>query len=258
VKQKNRERWRRLPWWGKLVIFSLVGSGLIFVAGAVGYVGLQLYSQTQSNSPDPIGRWFRDRSSRPDLITITNRQPCPGAPFILPSDGFIGLLYRDPAGPYNLFRRHTGIDIFGDGTAGEVPVYAAYDGYLTRLDDWKATVAIAHDDPLVEGRKIWTYYTHMASSDGETSFIAEAFPPGTKSKYVKQGTLLGYQGEYAGNVPYSVGLHVHFSIVTSEADGSIKNEGELKNTLDPSPYLGMNVAIDNLPSRPIRCGDGMP
>jgi hypothetical protein len=95
----------------------------------------------------------------------------------------------------------------------------------------------------------------MASEDGSQSFISEAFPPGTYGKPVQQGEFLGFQGDWAGNVSYSVGLHVHFSIVTSEADGSFRNEGVLGNTLDPSPYLGMDVKIDNLPARPIQCSE---
>jgi hypothetical protein len=148
-----RNRWRRLPFWAK-VLTGLLTIGMVLGFFLVAYVYFQ---GSRTNSPQAIGRWFRDRSERPALMTITNQEPCPGAPFILPSDGFIGLLYRDTSGPYNVLNRHTGIDIFGDGRPGEVPIYAAYDGLLTRLDDWHSTVIIQHDDPLVEGRKIWTY-----------------------------------------------------------------------------------------------------
>jgi hypothetical protein len=173
--------------------------------------------------------------------------------FLLPSSGFIGLLYRDPARPYHIFRRHTGVDIFGNGEPGDVPVVAVYDGYLTRLNDWFATVIIRHDDPLQLGRTIWTYYTHMGNRSGTTSFVSDEFPPGTADKFVKQGTLLGYQGKYAG-IGVPVGLHVHLSIVASDADGSFKNEAILDNTLDPSPYFGLPLNIDDHPKRPIKCG----
>jgi len=227
---------------------------LIGLVGAVGggVVALRVYSRAQSDSNRYIVRWFSDPASRADLITV-QRAPCPGAPFLLPSDGLIGLLWGDPAAPYTLFRRHSGIDIFGDGAPGQVPVVAAYDGYLTRLPDWKASVIIRHDDPLQPGRTIWTYYTHMASRDGSVSFIAPAFPPGTRDVWVRQGTLLGYQGEYAGNSPAPIGMHLHFSIVKSGPDGSFKNEARVGNTLDPSPYLGMPLAIAAKPARPIRC-----
>ncbi|MCB9452320.1 MAG: M23 family metallopeptidase [Anaerolineaceae bacterium] len=236
-------------WIRRLLILGVV---LVLVVGG-GYAGFRLYSASQSNSIAPIQQWFSDVASRRALITMRNQVACPGAPFILPSDGFIGLLWNDPAGPYTLLNTHTGVDIFGDGEPGEVPVYAAYDGYLTRLDSWFSTVIIRHDDPLQPGRIIWTYYTHMAARDGEESFIAPEFPPGTHGVWVTQGTLLGYQGEYAGEGARPIGLHLHFSIVQSEPDGAFKNESRVANTLDPSPYLGMPVAITGFPERPINC-----
>ena len=165
--------------------------------------------------------------------------------------GFIGLLWRDTAGPYNATRRHTGLDIFSGKPAGTAPIYAVYDGYLTRLDDWRSTVIIRHDDPLQEGRIIWTYYTHMASRNGQDIFISPQFPQGTYSQFVAQGTLLGYQGEY--NPAFAVAVHLHISIVTSENNGSFKNESVLANTLDPSPYFGLDVNADNQPERPVTC-----
>lgn len=240
-------RMRRLPLWVKIIL-GIVGT--VFI-GFCAYAGLFVYSQTLSDSNRYIRRWFNDPTSRPDLITV-QREPCGDAPFLLPSDGFIGLLWRDPAAPYNVLRRHTGIDIFGNGDPGDVPVYAAYEGYLTRLTDWVSTVIIQHRDPFDPERFIWTYYTHMASADGD-SFIVDAFPPGVSHIWVEQGTLLGYQGEFTGNSPIPIGMHLHFSIVTSEADGSFKNEADIDNTLDPSPYLGLPLDIGISPARPIRC-----
>jgi len=204
------------------------------------------------DSNNVIARWFTDPASRPALVTVMNRAACPDAPFILPSDGFIGLLWGDPAAPYSAFNPHSGIDIFGDGAPGTVPVYAAYGGWLTRLDDWLSTVIIRHDDPLGTGRTIWTYYTHMAARSGSQSFISPEFPVGTLEQPVAQGTLLGYQGEYAG-AGAPIGLHLHFSIAQSDDAGSFRNEAQIANTLDPSPYLGMALTIGAAPARPIRC-----
>lgn len=248
MRQKIGARFRRLPWWGRGLVI-LAGGGLMAGGGSV---GLLLYSQSYSNSNEYINRWFADPSSRANLTTI-QREPCPGAPFLLPSDGLIGLLYRDTDLPYNLLHRHTGLDIFGDGEPGTVPVYAAYEGYLTRLDAWKSTVILRHNDPLHPGQTIWTYYTHMASKDGSESFVSAQFPPGTSEVWVEQGTLLGYQGEFSGNGVASIAMHVHFSIVRSESDGSFKNEARLGNTIDPSPYLGMELNINSKPDRPIHC-----
>ncbi len=240
------KRWQALPRWqqGAFIFGGLIGLWLLWT------IGLWLYSWTQTNSSYHIGRWFMNPDSRPELTTVRD-EPCPDAPFLLPSSGFIGLLYADPAGPYNVLNRHTGIDIFGDGDPGQVPIVAAYDGQLTRLPDWQSTVIIRHDDPLQPGRTIWTYYTHMANVSGSESFVHPDFPPGTDSVPVKRGQIVGYQGDYGGN--RRVGLHLHFSIVRSEPDGSFKNEAVLTNTLDPSPYFGMDLNARNTPPRPIDC-----
>lgn len=240
---------RFLPGWWKLLPALLL---IIFVGVLAGPRLMHFISNTRSNSLSPIARWFNDFSSRPALIT--NRQQCTGAPFILPSDGFIGLLWDDPASPYTINATHAGIDVFGDGAPGTVPVYAAYDGYLTRLDSWVSSVIIRHDDPLQPGRTIWTYYTHMASRSGGTSYIVDDFPRGTGNLFVRQGTLLGYQGEYAGVGRASIGMHVHFSIVLSDDEGVFTNQDYIANTLDPSPYFGMQLNIAAMPERPIQCG----
>ena len=242
-------RWKNLRWWAKGIVLA----GGAAAMAACGFVGLTIYSQTQSNSTTYIAHWFNDRSIRPSLTTELS-EPCPDAPFLLPSVGLIGLLWNDPAGPYNVLQRHSGIDIFGDGAEGTVPVVAAYDGYLTRLDNWVSAVIIQHDDPLQPGRKIWTYYTHMASGSGE-SYIVDDFPQGTQGAFVEQGTLIGFQGTYNGASVRPIGLHLHFSIVQSEDDGSFKNEGNARNTLDPTPYLGLNVNIADMPERPILCAN---
>jgi hypothetical protein len=233
-----------------LLMVVLVGLAL---AGVSYQLLLPAYSESQSNSREPIERWFNDPASRRVLTTTLHQQACPGAPFILPSDGLIGLLWHDPLSPYTILNAHTGIDIFGDGEPGNVPVYAAYTVYLTRLTDWLASVIIRHDHPLQNGHIIWTYYTHMASRDGSQSYIEPAFPPGSVDVPVDQGTLLGYQGEYAGSGRPPIGMHVHFSIVLSDDAGAFTNEAIIGNTLDPSPYLGMSLNIADWPVRPIHC-----
>ena len=224
---------------------------MILLIALGGIVFIYWYQNPDTESNTYIQEWFVAPDKRSELTT-QGRVACDGAPFILPSDGFIGLLWADPARPYSVLHRHTGIDIFGDGAVGTVPNYAAYDGYLTRLADWKSTVIIQHDDPLQPGRIIWTYYTHMASEDGTQSYIVDAFPAGTAGKWVEQGTLLGYQGTYSGTGP-PIGMHLHFSIVKSESNGAFLNESVLDNTLDPSPYLGLPLNIASAPQRPIRC-----
>lgn len=205
----------------------------------------------QSDSNILIRRWLENPGANPDL-KLSAKLICPGAPFLLPSEGFIGLLWADPAGPYTVLNRHSGIDIFGAGAPGTVPVYAAADGFLTRLPDWKSTIIIRHNDPLEPGRIIWTYYTHLANRDGSRSFIVEDFPPGTAGAFVQQGTLLGYQGEFSGTGP-PIAMHVHFSIVRSDDNGAFLNEAQLENTLDPSPYLGMKLNLLDGAVHPAAC-----
>jgi murein DD-endopeptidase MepM/ murein hydrolase activator NlpD len=217
--------------------------------------GIVMRSRLGIGSPtaETLRAWFRAPEVRPTLISRF-ATPCPNAPFLLPSEGFVGFLYGDPTAPYTPFAPHTGIDIFGDGAPGTVPVRAAYDGYLTRLPEWRSTIIIRHpSDPLQPDRQIWTYYTHMASENGAQSYIVDDFPPGTHEKFVKRGTLLGYQGLYSG-APYRIGMHVHFSVVLSAPDGSFRNETQIGNTLDPSPYLGFNADASRNPSIPVRCG----
>lgn len=171
-------------------------------------------------------------------------QTCAGAPFQMPTDGFIGYLWDDSFRPGH---RHQGLDIFGGAEVGETPVYAAYPGYLTRQGDWKSSLIIRiPEDPLLPSRQVWTYYTHMADAMGN-SLIEAAFPPGTDEVFVEAGTLLGYQGNYSGTPGAPVGVHLHFSIVRDDGQGRFLNELDIVNTLDPSPYLGIQLNIHNNP-----------
>ncbi len=223
------------------------------------YTGYRI-SRTRFDLRDPRNRaflqWFGgDEQQRRSLITVVQREPCPGAPFILPAEGYIGLLYGDPRPPYSASHRHQGIDIFSPGEPGVTPVYAAYDGYLTRESNWRSSLIIrVPDDPLHPGRQIWLYYTHMANAEGTEDTIEDAFPPGTHELFVQQGTLLGYTGNYSGSPLRTVAVHLHFSIVLDDGTGKYRNELEFANTIDPSPYLGMAVNYACAPVVPV-CTD---
>jgi peptidoglycan LD-endopeptidase LytH len=215
---------------------------LLIVLAVIAYLAYLIAGYIR-NPDDPRNRAFLqwaigNVATRESLVTV-QRDACPGAPFILPSDGFIGLLYEDPRGPYSSRRPHQGIDIFSNTEPGQTAVYAAYDGYVTRERDWRSSLIIrVPDDPLRPGEAVWLYYTHMADREGN-DFIEEAFPPGTQEKFVKQGTLLGYTGDYNGNSARDVWVHLHFSLVKDDGNGRYRNELDFNNTLDPSPYLGM-------------------
>ena len=229
---------------------------LLVALPVIGWVGWRLIRRAAySPTSKQLDAWFSDPASRPALVTSLVK-PCPGAPFRLPSVGFVGFLYGDPTAPYTPLNAHSGVDIFGYGDPGTVPVYAAYDGYLTRLAGWISAVIIRiPHDPLDPSRQIWTYYTHMANLSGERSFISDAFPPGTSEKFVTRGTRLGYQGLYNGGIgARPIGMHVHFSVVLSDSSGSFRNETYISNTLDPSPYFGFNVNATKNPTIPVECG----
>jgi murein DD-endopeptidase MepM/ murein hydrolase activator NlpD len=210
---------------------------LVAGLGVCACLGVVVWRQARANQD--LFRWFTRPQARGDLVTSAHSQPCPGAPFILPTAGFVGLLWGDTRLPYSPIRKHSGLDIFGDGDVGTVPVYAAFDGFLTRLPTWKSAVIIRHLDPLNPSRHLWTYYAHMADEMGN-SFIAKVFPPGSVNVPVEQGILLGYQGVFNGGNG-RIGLHLHFSIVQEDGNGRFLNETDIGNTLDPSPYLGMRL-----------------
>ena len=207
-----------------LILAAILGGFFIFRGSAA--------SLSRTNR---VIAWIRDPASHPEWV-IRAGERCGNAPFIFPTQGFTGFLWDDS---FRIGHRHQGIDIFSGTDVGAAPVIAAYSGYLTRLPDWKSTVIIRiPDDPLNPGRQIWTYYTHMADSQGG-SFISPQFPPGTSEVYVEEGALLGYQGSYSGDAGNPVGVHLHFSIVLDDGQGRFLNELEIGNTLDPSPYLGL-------------------
>jgi hypothetical protein len=64
---------------------------------------------------------------------------------------------------------------------------------------------------------------------------------------------LGYQGDYSGDPNNPVGVHLHFSIVLDDGQGSFRNELKIENTLDPSPYLGLALNSDQNASQVVVC-----
>lgn len=210
-----------------LAVFSMVAGYFIFRA----------YSAGRLANPGRLALWFRD-PARHSAWNVPAGQRCGDAPFIFPTQGFVGFVWDDS---FRIGHRHQGIDVFGGQPVGEVPVIAAYSGYLSRLPEWKSTVIIRiPEDPLNPQRQIWAYYTHMADSNGE-SYISLEYPPGTYERYVEAGTVLGYQGSYSGDPNNPTGVHLHFSVVKDDGKGGFTNELEIENTLDPSPYLGMGL-----------------
>jgi hypothetical protein len=196
-----------------------------------------------------LSQWLHDPAAHQDWANRAG-ESCRNAPFILPTSGYIGFIWGDSFRPGT---RHQGIDIFGGDEPGKMPVLAAYQGYLTRLPNWKSTVIVRIPvDPLNPNRQIWAYYTHMADQNG-ASYISPQFPPGTSEVFVEAGTFLGYQGDYSGDPGNPVGVHLHFSIVLDDGQGSFRNELKIENTLDPSPYLGLLLNAAENPNGVVVC-----
>ena len=209
---------------------------LLFVAAIAGVLIYRNMTPSGSRS-NHIWEFFADPAAHADWKLAAGTR-CGDAPFIFPTTGMVGFLWDDSFRPGH---RHQGIDIFAGTEVGVTPVIAAYDGYLTRLPDWKSSIIQrVPSDPLQPGRQIWLYYTHMANEDG-TSYIVTDFPPGTNEVFVAAGTLLGYQGNYSGDPNNPTGIHLHFSIVRDNGSGSFLNELDIRNTFDPSPYLGLSL-----------------
>jgi peptidoglycan LD-endopeptidase LytH len=217
-----------------MVVVGLLAIAVVAFAARQWEPAMRAVRTTTSRDPQ-LRAWLADPASHPSW-SVRAGQQCPGAPFLMPTTGYIGYLWDDSFRPGH---RHEGIDIFGGTEAGVTPVAAAYPGFLTRRADWVSTVAIRIPrDPLNPGRQVWTYYTHMATTDGR-SLVAPEFPPGSHDVSVAAGTFLGNQGDYSGDPSNPVAVHLHFSVVLSDALGGILNESDIANTVDPLPYLGM-------------------
>ena len=233
----------------RLVLFVVIGMILL------GLVAVWRWQWgTDSPQLQRLLTWFANPTAHTDWSIVAG-QRCGDAPMILPTNGYIGFGWDDS---FRAGHRHSGLDIFGpDGENGVTPIVAAYDGYLTREAGWKSTVILRHPNfPAVpaagisEGEQIWTYYTHMASRDGEESYIAPEYPPGTYEHFVEAGTLLGYQGNWGGSPWTLTGRHLHFSVVKSTASGGYLDEREIANTYNPVVLLGLAMNQVGI----LRCG----
>ena len=64
--------------------------------------------------------------------------------------------------------------------------------------------------------------------------------------------FLGNQGNFSGQPGNPTGVHLHFSVVKDNGNGNFTNELLIRNTYDPSPYLGLSLNADkNLGSIPV-------
>jgi peptidoglycan LD-endopeptidase LytH len=232
---------------------KLILSVVVVAAIVAGYYLLPRLRRTATRL-EALRAWRADPTAHPEWLVQAGER-CGSAPFVMPTDAFIGFLWGDS---FRLGHLHQGIDMFGPARElGVVPVVAAYAGFLTRETTWHSAVIIRIPaDPLQPGRQIWAYYAHMADEHGN-SFILSDFPPGTHERPVEQGELLGYQGDYSGDPNNPVGMHLHFSVVKDNGQGGYENELEIANTYDPSPYLGLNLNATTASPAPPVCATGV-
>jgi len=220
---------------------------IVIVLGVLVGMTIYIYLQFRSSGARSliVMAYIKDPAAHAELV-IKAGMRCGNAPFIFPTTGMAGYLWDDS---FQLGHRHQGVDIFAGTEVDVTEVIAAYPGYLTRLPDWKSSVIVRiPNDPLQPGRQIWVYYTHLADSNGR-SFISTDFPPGTTEQYVATGTVLGRQGNYSGDPNNPVGVHLHISVVRDDGSGHFKNELEINNTYDPSPYFGLRLSARENPDQ---------
>jgi hypothetical protein len=176
------------------------------------------------------------------VVTKTNVEICPGTSWRLPTDGSLGVQWKDHI-----------VDFFGQGKEGSIPVYAVADGFLTRETDWVDAVAILHEDPLRPGSRVWSVYAGMAAANGKDSFIVEDFPAGSRGFPVKSGQLLGYQGSWSGTPLWPTWVHTFFAVTKATQSEIFPKNITLPNILDPVPYLGLSLEAGNENPQPLKC-----
>lgn len=207
---------------------------IIFTVSA-GFFIYQLFIRITPRTRRVI-TWIRNPQTHQDWSTEALSLCRESTPFLFPTDGYIGFLWDDS---FRQGHHHQGIDIFTSESSGETPVYTSFDGYLTRLPDWKSSLIIrVPRDPLHPQNQIWLYYTHLADIEGY-SYIVDTFPAGISDLFVEEGTLLGFQGNFSGTIGKPVGVHLHFSIVMDDGKNNFLNELNIQNTLDPSLYFDL-------------------
>src|SRR3989304_5359324 len=122
----------------------------------------------------PSGRWalYAELRTNPETFARYALQPgqrCEGAPFAFPTQGVILGLW-DQA--YRFGHRHAGLDIFSGAEPGVTAVYAAYPGYLTRLEDWGATVIIPIPSAPRTPPGLHLHFS-VVKDDGDGKFLNE-------------------------------------------------------------------------------------
>lgn len=159
-------------------------------------------------------------------------------PFSTPTKGILAKYAGTFGGNMNGYR-HLGIDLWtttkNNGMLPDHkgnPVYAACSGIVDNIDKSNGAVTINCDQIpnsfKVPEHKVYTHYAHLGNAD-----TGELFINVHGSQRVKEGDILGYQGDLSSYFPDMRNVHLHFSIFTglSETDKS-------GGALNPCLYIG--------------------
>ncbi|MEH7224051.1 peptidoglycan DD-metalloendopeptidase family protein [Bacillus sp. JJ1566] len=117
-------------------------------------------------------------------------------------------------------RMHFGIDIGKGGRVGNVPIYAAASGTVTRSrleSSYGNVIMITH---YINGRQMTTVYAHL-----DQRFVSQY-------DRVEQGQLIGYMG----NTGDSTGPHLHFEIYDGPYSPTQYSGGH-SNAVNPLQYV---------------------
>ncbi len=179
--------------------------------------------------------------NRRKIESITNNPP-----LIVPTTGVVPTNFSLYSGPIEE-GKHEGINIWtnynGTGMDGKTynkgnPVYAACDGTVRQVWDDNGDVSIICDelDPIYKkilpSLKIKTIYGHMANKANADVYIYVE-----EGQRVKQGDLIGNQGNRCYWSPQNIMVTVHFGIYDISVAPQVP--------LDPSPYIGVSCTTLN-------------
>ncbi len=161
----------------------------------------------------------------------------------MPSSGTVGSVFAERVD----YGTHAGIDINNfSAPLGTVPVYAPYAGTVARIYDAGYREVPATDPDAVQlclrhenvrdatgmvWTEIYTWYLHMANSNGSTSYLSSWLMQGAA---VKKGDLLGFQGNkpILGD-PLN---HLHFQIQNTDLNTYYNRPDG--HAIDYAPFLG--------------------
>lgn len=161
------------------------------------------------------------------------------APFIVPTNGIAGhgdFLY--------LPEIHPGIDIWNstngkgnNGTAKGDPIYSACTGTVTRIFIPNQEIEVVCDELSekyageVPSLKVKALYAHLG--DGATKQQFHSLRVGQR---LKQGELIGYQGNISESAPWNTVTHLHFGVYDMSKGGT-------PPPLDPEDYIGVPTKV---------------